>query len=121
MSDRAPASIEGDTIVEAFRHSVRRRPDRAALRWREGDTWSALTWSGYGRAVDEVAAGLAEVGALPGDRVAILSGNRPEWHLADVGGLVGGAVVVPIYPTSSPEQVAYVLGHSEARPLFCRG
>lgn len=118
MGDRAPASIEGETIVEAFRHSVRRLSDRSALRWCEDGAWSALTWSEYGRAVDEVAAGLAEVGVLPGDRVAILSGNRPEWHLADIGGLVGGAVTVPIYQTSSPEQVAYVLCHSEARLCF---
>jgi long-chain acyl-CoA synthetase len=118
MGYGAPASIEGDTIVEAFRHSVRRLPDRAALRWWADGAWSALTWAGYGRAVDEVAAGLAEVGVLPGDRIAILSGNRTEWHLADVGVLVGGAVTVPIYQTSSPEQVAYVLGHSEARLCF---
>ncbi len=118
MGDRAPASVEGDTIVAAFRHSVRRLPDRDALRWCVDGTWSGLTWSGYGRAVDEVVAGLAEVGVLPGDRVAILSGNRPEWHLADVGALTGGAVTVPIYQTSSPEQVAYVLGHSEACLCF---
>jgi long-chain acyl-CoA synthetase len=118
MGHQAPVSLEGDTIVDAFRHSVRRLPDRAALRWYNDGAWSALTWSGYGRAVDEVAAGLAEVGVLPDDRIAILSGNRTEWHLADIGVLVGGAVTVPIYPTSSPEQVAYVLGHSEARLCF---
>jgi long-chain acyl-CoA synthetase len=118
MGHRAPVSLEGDTIVDAFRNSVRRLPDRAALRWHADGAWSALTWSGYGRAVDEVAAGLADVGVLSGDRIAILSGNRPEWHLADVGVLIGGAVTVPIYPTSSPEQVAYVLGHSEACVCF---
>ena len=118
MGDRAPASIEGDTVVEAFRHSVRRVPDRAALRWCADGAWSSMTWSEYGRAVDEVAAGLAEVGVLPGDRIAILSGNRMEWHIADVGVLAGGGVTVPIYQTSSPEQVAYVLGHSEARLCF---
>ncbi len=118
MDHRAPVSLEGDTIVDAFRNSVTRLTDRAALRWYADGTWSALTWSGYGRAVDEVAAGLAEAGVLPGDRIAILSGNRPEWHVADIGVLVDGAVSVPIYQTSSPEQVAYVLGHSEARLCF---
>jgi long-chain acyl-CoA synthetase len=118
MGDRAPASVEGDTVVDAFRHSVRRLPDRAALRWCADGAWSTMTWSEYGRAVDEVVAGLADAGVLPGDRIAILSGNRMEWHLADVGVLAGGAVTVPVYPTSSPEQVAYVLGHSEARLCF---
>jgi long-chain acyl-CoA synthetase len=50
--------------------------------------------------------------------VAILSGNRVEWHLADLGTLCNGAVTVPIYPTSSSEQVAYIVGHSEARICF---
>ena len=118
MGHRASASIEGDTIVDAFHHSVRRLSDRVALRWCADGAWSGLMWSEYGRGVDEVVAGLAECGVLPGDRIAILSGNRMEWHLADLGVLAGGAVTVPIYQTSSPEQVAYVLGHSEARVCF---
>ena len=111
-------SIEGDTIIDAFRHNVRCIPDHAALRWHRDNAWLALTWSGYSRAVAEVAAGMAEIGVAPGDRVAILSGNRVEWHLADFGVLGSGAVTVPLYQTSSPEQVAYSLGHAEARLCF---
>jgi long-chain acyl-CoA synthetase len=111
-------SIQGATIVDAFRHNVRTIPDRAALRWNSANAWLTLTWSEYGRAAAEVAAGLAEIGVAPGDRVAILSGNRLEWHLADFGVLGSGAVTVPLYPTSSPEQVAHILGHSEARLCF---
>jgi len=118
MGDNPSVSIEGDTIIDAFRHNVRSIPDRAALRWHRDNAWLSLTWSEYGRAVAEVAAGLAEVGVDPGDRVAILSGNRVEWHLADFGVLGGGAVTVPLYQTSSPEQVAYILGHAEARLCF---
>ena len=118
MGDRASVSFQGATIVDAFRHNVRTIPDRAALRWNSANAWLTLTWSEYGRAVAEVAAGLAEVGVAPGDRIAILSGNRPEWHLADFGVLGSGAVTVPLYPTSSSEQVAYILGHSEACLCF---
>ena len=118
MGDRASVSFQGDTIVDAFRHNVKVIPDRAALRWRSANAWLTLTWSEYGRAVAEVGAGLADVGVIQGDRVAILSSNRPEWHLADFGLLSSGAVTVPIYPTSSPEQVAYILGHSEACLCF---
>jgi long-chain acyl-CoA synthetase len=118
MGDRASVSFHGDTIVDAFRHNVKVIPDRAALRWHSVNAWLTMTWSEYGRAVAEVAAGLADVGVAPGDRVAILSGNRLEWHLTDFGVLGSGAVTVPLYQTSSPEQVAYILGHSEARLCF---
>jgi long-chain acyl-CoA synthetase len=118
MGDEPSVPIEGDTIVDAFRHNIRRIPNRAALRWHRDSAWVALTWSEYGRAVAEVVAGMAEVGVSPGDRIAILSGNRMEWHLADFGVLGSGAVTVPLYQTSSPEQVAYILGHAEARLCF---
>ena len=64
------------------------------------------------------AGGLAELGVDPGQRVAILSANRVEWHLADLGTLLNGSVTVPIYPTSSPAQVAYILGHAEVAVCF---
>src|SRR5271166_2940480 len=103
MGERASVPVEGDTIIDAFRHNVRCFPDRPALRWHRDGAWLALTWSEYGRAVAEAAAGLDDVGIVPGDRVAILSGNRMEWHLADFGVLGSGAVTVPLYQTSSPE------------------
>lgn len=77
-----------------------------------------MSWSEYGRAVDEVAAALVALGVAPGERVAILSGNRREWHLADLGILTAGAVTVPVYQTNSSSQVAYVLAHSSARYCF---
>jgi long-chain acyl-CoA synthetase len=110
--------IEGETIVDVFRHNVRRIPDRPALRRKVGTSWELTTWAEYGRAVREVTAGLAELGIEPGDHVGILSNNRVEWHLADFGSLANGSVTVPLYQTSSSEQVAYILGHAEARVCF---
>jgi len=69
-------------------------------------------------AARQVAGGLAELGVEPGRRVGILSGNRVEWHLADLGTLLNGSVSVPVYPTSSPSQVAYILGHAEVEVCF---
>jgi long-chain acyl-CoA synthetase len=114
----AALSIEGDTIVDAFRQHVQRNPERPALRWNRDGHWVGWTWSDYGRAVGQWTAGLAESGVSAGDTVAILSGNRVEWHLADFGTLSNGAVTVPVYQTSSPEQVAYVLGHAEVGVCF---
>ena len=62
--------------------------------------------------------GLAELGIEPGQQVGIFTNNRVEWHLADFGILANGSVTVPLYQTSSAEQVAYILGHAEARACF---
>ena len=114
----APVAIVGDTIVDAFSHNVRHFADRASLRWHSRGVWLAMTWSEYGRAVAEVAAGLDELGISPQSQIAILSGNRMEWHVADFGVLSRGGVTVPLYQTSSPEQVEFILGHAEARVCF---
>ena len=118
MQNTSAVDIEGATIVAAFLENVKRIPHRPAMRRRAVHGWETLTWSDYGQAVSEVAAGLADLGIGPGECVAILAGNRVEWHLADVGALVNGGVTAPIYPTSSAEQVGYILGHSGARVCF---
>jgi long-chain acyl-CoA synthetase len=111
-------TIEQETIVSAFRHAVKRFPEEPALHFRRASAWEPITWADYGRRVDRVAAALEELGVEPGERVAILSGNRFEWHVADLGILSHGNVTVPLYPTSSAEQIAYLLGHSESRLCF---
>ena len=114
---------QGATIVDAFIANGQRHPGRPAMRrgpderFTAGE-WEALTWSEYLLAATQVAGGLAELGVNPGQRVAILSANRVEWHLADLGTLLNGSVTVPIYPTSSPIQVAYILGHAEVAVCF---
>ncbi len=118
MKNAPSVRIEGETIVDVFRHNLRRCPDRPALRRRVGADWEMLTWAEYGEAVREVVAGLAELGIEPGEHVGMLSNNRVEWHLADFGILANGSVTVPLYQTSSSEQVAYILGHAEARVCF---
>jgi long-chain acyl-CoA synthetase len=111
----APAPDAGQTLVELFFDRVARWPDRVALRHVHDDEWTPITWAEYGRAVREVAAGLVEFGISPGDRVGILAGNEPRWHMADVGILAAGAISVPAYPTGVASQVSHVFGHSGAR------
>lgn len=115
-ADSSPTTTQ--TIVDRFRRRVAEQPDRDALRHRVGDEWTSMTWGGYGTIVDEVAAGLIELGIERGDRVGLLSANRPEWHVADLAILSIGAVTVPVYPTSSSSQVRYVLEDSGARACF---
>src|SRR3954451_14676910 len=68
--------------------------------------------------VSEIGGALIEQGSEPGDRVAIFSDTRPEWTLADLGIILAGGVVIPIYQTSSAEEAQHVLADSEAKVVF---
>lgn len=90
-----------------------------ALRFFQGGHWRQLSYPDlYARASD-TARGLIALGVRPGDRVAVLGTTTPEWTLADLGALLAGAVVVPVYHTNSADEVGYVLEHSRARVVFC--
>ena len=111
------------TIIEALTANGTSRPDSVAMRYCPGgrsveDDWQVLSWADYLLGARQVAGGLAELGIGPGERVAILSANRVEWHLADLGILSNASVTVPVYPTSSPSQIAYILDHAEATVCF---
>jgi long-chain acyl-CoA synthetase len=103
---------------DLFFHQVDRLGDRVALRRKDYGIWNRISWSEYGKKVREVAAGLLSLGLKPGDRVAILGDNRPEWLICHLGAMTAGGATCGVYPTSAAEQVAYVVGHSEAKVLF---
>ena len=84
---------------------------------REGK-WDPMTYREVGSAVREMASGLMALGLSRGDKVAILSGTRVEWSLADIAIILGGFVTVPVYPSSLPDQVEYILANSESRVVF---
>jgi long-chain acyl-CoA synthetase len=115
---QGPERTTAGTIVHRFRAQVRARPQHPALRYHDGAGWRQLDWAEYGRAVEETAAGLIDLGIAPGDRIGLLSGNQPAWHITDLATMSIGAVTVPVYPTSSSSQVAYVLVDSGARVCF---
>jgi long-chain acyl-CoA synthetase len=111
--DRA---VEGKTIGHILLGNVERRPDAAALSWREGpDGWMSLSWREYRDRVAEVAMGLRSLGVGRGDFVAIMARNEPEHLLGDLGVVHAGATAVSIYNTLAPEQIAYIAGHCEAK------
>ena len=78
----------------------------AALRVREDGAVRDTTFRELGTAALEVATGLIDLGVRRGDRVGIIGETRPEWTLADCGALCAGAIVVPVYQTSSPRSAA---------------
>jgi long-chain acyl-CoA synthetase len=99
------------TVLDGFLATVRRQPDRIALRELDG---RSLTWAEYADGVARVAAGLRALGVGRGDRVVLMLRNRLEFHLADLGTAALGATPISVYNSSSPEQLSYLLGHSKA-------
>jgi long-subunit acyl-CoA synthetase (AMP-forming) len=108
-----PRSAQAATIAEAFRLTVADHPDRVAVRTKDDEV--SLTWSELRDRVDAFAGGLASLGVRRGDTVALMLGNRPEFHLADIAAFSLGAVPFSVYATSSPEQIAHVVGDAGAR------
>ncbi len=80
-----------------------------------------MTYAEAGKAIEEIALGLVDLGIGPGDRVGLLANTRVEWALSSYAISATGAVVVPIYPTNSPNECKWVLGNSGARAAICRG
>jgi long-chain acyl-CoA synthetase len=89
-----------------------------ALNYREDGKWFNIPAAAFVEKVKSVALGLAAIGVRPGDRIALLSENRPEWSIADLAILSLGAINVPIYTTQALEQVDYILSDSGARAIF---
>ncbi|MEV0792277.1 AMP-dependent synthetase/ligase [Kribbella sp. NPDC050459] len=89
-------------------------PDTAVFSRRTGTTWTDITAAEFARQVTSVAKGLIAAGVKHGERVALLSPTRYEWTLVDYAIWSIGAVTVPIYETSSPSQVQWILTDSEA-------
>jgi long-chain acyl-CoA synthetase len=85
---------------------------------RVNGAWSAIDSREFYRKVVGISQALQSWGMGRGDRIAILSENRPEWAIADFASLLLGAATVPIYPTLTAEQTAYILNDSETRVVF---
>lgn len=97
------------TVYQAFAVAAKQHAGRPALLRKTDDGYQPVTFSELSRIVDEVAAGLAQRGVRPGDRVAIYSYNRPEWVVTDLAVTKLGAVLVPIYHTLPEQSVQYIL------------
>ncbi|WP_199433279.1 AMP-dependent synthetase/ligase [Qaidamihabitans albus] len=105
------------SLCAAFQQTAARAPGAVALRT-PGDQVT-VTWEQYAKRVRGIATGLAGLGVRPGDTVALMLTNRPEFHLADTGAVHAGATPFSIYNTLAAEQVGYVLRDSGARVVIC--
>ncbi|MGD1022655.1 MAG: long-chain fatty acid--CoA ligase [Candidatus Sulfotelmatobacter sp.] len=105
------------TLNDIFFVAAERNLDRAML-YRDAGKWLPISSSDLRRNVASTVGALQQWGIKKGDRVAILSENRPEWSTADFAILLLGAVTVPVYATLTPEQTAYTLSDSGSSVIF---
>ena len=118
MTETAPADLRAHTIADLAFVSADRFGDEPALRYRAGDRWEQQTFAELANDVHDLALGLV-ANVEPGERVCILGETRPEWTRSGLAVLAAGAVVVPIYATSSREECAWVIEDSGARLVIC--
>jgi long-chain acyl-CoA synthetase len=109
----ASRAVGAATIAEAFRITAEDHPERVAVRTKDDEV--SLTWGELRERVDALARGLHELGVRRGDTVALMLANRPEFHIADLAVMTLGATPYSIYATSSPEQIAYVVGDAGSK------
>jgi long-chain acyl-CoA synthetase len=107
-----------DTLPRLFRHVVRERGDRVAMREKQLGIWRGISWREYGERAKRVGLGLVALGLRPRDVVAIISDNRPEWLYTDLGVMSVAAIPNGIYTTDSARQVEYIVNDSGARFFF---
>jgi len=107
------------TLNGVFFQRVRDNAHREAYSYPDADeNWQSLTWGQTGEKVTRLAAGLISLGIEAEQRVAIASGTRIEWILADLAVLAAGAATTTVYPTTIADDVAYILADSESRIVF---
>ena len=102
-------------LFELLEHQQRRHPLDYAFAAKEQETWKRYSTAQSLDEINQVALGLLAIGLQPGDRIATVSNNRPEWNFLDLGMLQVGGVHVPLYPTITDQDYRYILEHAEVR------
>ncbi len=99
-------------------HRIATTPDADAFQYPDGQGWKTLTWRQFGERVRHVASGLKDLGLKAEERCAIFSATRIEWILADLGILCGGGATTTIYPSTLPDDAAFIMNDSQTAYVF---
>lgn len=108
-----------DNGLRALLQRAETHPDAAAFAYRDGNRFVDISTTDAVERIIRIAADLVAAGVQPGDRVAVFSGTRVEYTLIQFAVWAAGAALVTIYETSSPEQVAWIMGDSGSVAIFC--
>jgi long-chain acyl-CoA synthetase len=106
------------SVGRMFFDRVRDTPDRLAYTFPVDDGWQEVSWQQTADRVTKLAAGLISLGVEPEQRVAIASGTRFEWILADLAIMSAGAATTTVYASTMTQDVAFIVGDSESRVVF---
>ena len=112
-------TVGSKTIADLLPLAAERYGDHAAVRYKDGEDWVDVSFARVGEIVSEIGRGLIDIGLQKGERVSLLSETRPEWTYCSFAISSAGGVVVPIYPTNSPEECEWVAGNSESVGIVC--
>jgi long-chain acyl-CoA synthetase len=107
-----------DNLVSLFLVRAAEKGDAPFLWAKRDGEWRSISWNEAARQVASLAASLKRIGLEPGDRVALVSENRPEWLISDLAIMAAGCVTVPTYTTNTERDHAHVLGNSGARAVI---
>ncbi len=107
------------TLNRLFLDSCLSHPKPVRMMVKKDGEWTKISTEEVGTAVRRLSLGLQALGLGPGDRMAILSENRPEWVMADFAALLAGAVTVPVYTSLPPDQVGYILADAGVKVVVC--
>ncbi len=108
-----------DTYPKLLAYNARHWPDDVALREKEFGIWNEVTWSQYEQAVQLFTLGLLALDVQPGDIVAIVGDNRPEWVQCEIAVHAAGAMSLGVYQDSLGEEVQYLLEHGQVKVILC--
>lgn len=106
------------SIPEVFLETAKKHPNKHALLYKKEGVYFPITYKELSKKITVFSAGLQSLGIIPGDKVAILSENRPEWVISDISIMAVGAITVPLHTTFSPSAVCSVLNHCQAKVLI---
>ncbi|UPQ88366.1 AMP-dependent synthetase/ligase [Vibrio sinaloensis] len=105
-------------IVKRIRDQIAQGKDRIALKHKVGNMWNGISWKQFGQQVDALSLALLAQGIRVQDKIGMFSNNMPQWTVADFAAMQLRAVSVPIYPTNTAAQSAYILQNADVRVLF---
>src|SRR3977135_2842279 len=114
---RVPAAAHAATLAHAFRLTAAERPEQVAIRTK-ADAFT-ITWGELRERVHALAGGLAKLGLERGQTIALMIGNRPEFHICDLAAMMLGATPFSIYSTYTAGQIQYLVSDADAHMLIC--
>ena len=114
-----PTALPELTLPQMLRQQAQVMPARIAIRQKDFGIWKPVRWDAYYQRACHFGLGLRALGLPSGGHVGVISENRIEWVLAQMGAGLVGAVTVGVYPTSPTSEVAYVVGHADIEVMVC--